>query len=209
MRNRVRAVYLGSILALALALPVRGDEPAATQTVETLHATLLAVMKDATALGYQGRYDRLAPVLKSHFDFPFMARFVLGPGWQELSPADQQRWIEAFERITTATYAFRFKGYTGESFKTLGQEPAGQDTLFVRTVVDRTDADDVELTYRLRQTSEGWRIIDIYQKGTVSELALRRSEYSAVLKRDGFEKLIETVNAKLAAYAAGTATESE
>lgn len=196
-------------LALAFTPAVRGDEPAATQTVETLHTALLGVMKDADALGYQGRYDRLAPVLKAHFDFPFMARFVLGPGWQTLAPPDQQRWLETFERITIATYAWRFKGYTGESFKTLGQEPAGQDTLFVRTVVDRTDAEDVELTYRLRKTDAGWRIIDIYQKGTISELALRRSEYSAVLKRDGFERLLETVNAKLAAYAAGTATETD
>lgn len=207
----MRTAQLGSlvVLALGLAQPLRADEPAATQTVETLHSALLGVMKEAEALGYQGRYDKLAPVLAAHFDFPFMARFVLGPGWQELSPADQQRWIEAFQRITTATYAWRFKGYTGESFKTLGQEPAGQDTLFVRTVVDRPDVEDVELTYRVRKTDTGWRIIDIYQKGTVSELALRRSEYSAVLKRDGFEKLLATVNAKLAAYAAGTATETE
>lgn len=207
----MRTVRLGGlvVLLLGLALPLRADEPAATQTVETLHAALLGVMKEAGTLGYQGRYDRLAPVLETHFDFPFMARFVLGPGWPALGPADQQRWIEAFSRITTATYAWRFKGYTGESFKTLGQEPAAQDTLFVRTVVDRTDADDVELTYRLRKTDAGWRIIDIYQKGTVSELALRRSEYSAVLKRDGFETLLATVNAKLAGYAAGTATEPE
>ena len=41
-----------------------------------------------------------------------------------------------------------------------------------------------------------WRIIDVYLNGTVSELALRRSEYSSVLKRDGFEKLIVMVDGK-------------
>ena len=39
-------------------------------------------------------------------------------------------------------------------------------------------------------------MIDVYLNGTVSELALRRSEYSTVLKRDGFEKLIETIDDK-------------
>ena len=36
----------------------------------------------------------------------------------------------------------------------------------------------------------GWRIVDIYLNGTVSELALRRSEYSALIQREGFEALL-------------------
>lgn len=193
---------LGGMLLCA---PARGAETAdeATQVVTGLHDTLLGVMKEATALGYQGRYDRIAPALTQAFDFESMARFVLGQQWKDLSPQDQARWLEAFERITVATYAGRFTGYTGEQFRTLGQDPAAQDTVFVRTVVDRPEVDDVELTYRLRKTDPGWKVIDVYQKGTVSELALRRSEYSSVLKRDGFEKLLEVVNAKIADTAAG------
>lgn len=185
----------------------RGDEPAAAAVVEQLNATLLSVMKDAETLGYQGRYDRLAPVLAQTFDFDFMARFVLGPGWQDLTPEDQQRWIAAFTKVTDATYAGRFTGWGGEEFKLLGQEVAPQDTVFVKTVLDRPKDEDVELTYRLRKTGAGWRVVDIYQKGTVSELALRRSEYSAVLKRDGFAKLLETVDAKAADYASGKLTQ--
>jgi phospholipid transport system substrate-binding protein len=183
--------------------PVRAADDGPEVVVERLHETLLGVMKEATVLGYQGRYSRIAPALQASFDFEFMARFVLGSGWKGLSESQQTAWTDAFVRITTATYASRFKGYGGEQFKTLGQDPAAQDTVFVRTVVDRPDADDVELTYRVRKTDQGWRIIDIYQKGTVSELALRRSEFSGVLKREGFDKLLEVVNAKIADYADG------
>jgi hypothetical protein len=34
--------------------------------------------------------------------------------------------------------------------------------------------------------------------GTVSELALRRSEYSSVCKRDGFESLLSSLEEKIA-----------
>jgi phospholipid transport system substrate-binding protein len=199
----IRPYALAALLTGLLATEARAANEDPTAVVNTLHETLLGVMKEADALGYSGRYDRIAPALEQSFDFDFMARFVLGQGWQELDAAQQQSWIDAFKRITIATYAGRFSGYTGEQFNTLGQETAAQDTVFVKTVVDRPDADDVELTYRLRKTQNGWRIIDIYQKGTVSELALRRSEYSSVLKREGFDKLLEVVNAKIAAYAAG------
>ncbi len=200
------AAAMLTVMSLLAVTQARADEAAATAVVEQLDSTLLSVMKDAKELGYQGRYDRLAPVLAKTFDFDFMARFVLGPGWQALQPADQQRWIAAFTKSTTATYAGRFTGWGGEEFKILGQEVAPQETIFVKTMVDRPKDDDVELTYRLRKTADGWRIVDIYQKGTVSELALRRSEYSAVLKRDGFAKLVETVDAKAADYASGKLT---
>lgn len=194
------------LLGVLCATSVAASESGAAAAVENLHATLLGAMKDATALGYQGRYDRIKPAVDANFDIDFMARFVLGPDGKDLGAADQGRWRDAFERITVATYAGRFTGWGGEQFKTLGEEPAAQDTVFVKTVLDRPDAENVQLTYRLRKTDGGWKIVDIYNKGTVSELALRRSDYSSVLKRDGFDKLLQTVDAKVADYASGKIT---
>lgn len=202
MLRSATALWLGVLLGA----PVWAAGDGATAVVENLHAALLGAMKDAGQLGYQGRYARIAPAVQQSFDLDFMARFVLGPDGKNLDAADQARWRDAFERITVATYAGRFTGWGGEQFKTLGEEPAAQDTVFVKTVLDRPDGDDVQLTYRLRKTDGGWKIVDVYNKGTVSELALRRSDYSSVLKRDGFEKLLQTVDAKVADYASGKIT---
>jgi phospholipid transport system substrate-binding protein len=203
MRRSVTALLLG----LLLGGPARGADSGATAAIEDLHRTFLGVMKDATTLGYQGRYARLAPAIETHFDLDFMAKFVLGPEGKDVDAADQARWRGAFESITVATYAGRFTGWGGEQFQTLGEEVGAQDTVFVKTMIDRPDAEDVQLTYRLRKANGGWRIVDIYNKGTVSELALRRSEYSSVLKRDGFDALLRTVDAKVADYASGKLTD--
>ena len=66
----------------------------------------------------------------------------------------------------------------------------------VKTRLVRPDDEDVTLDYRLRKTDTGWRIIDVYANGTISELALRRSEYSALLRREGFASLIEALDKK-------------
>jgi len=198
------AVALAS--AMALGTPAYGEETAVTFTA-ALNESLLAVMKDAEQLGYQGRYDRLAPLLDKSFDFPFMARFALGRAWKELDEEQQKKWLGKFIEVTTATYAGRFKADSGGHFETLGEEPAAQDTIFVKTKLVIPDNDDVELTYRVRKTAEGWRVIDVYLNGTVSELALRRSDYSAVLRREGFDKLLEVVDQKIAELAAGKVEE--
>jgi phospholipid transport system substrate-binding protein len=172
--------------------------PAATPVVEKLHDALTEVMKSAETLGYQGRYTQLTPIVAEAFDLPFMARKTVGRHWKKLPECDQTRWIEAFGRLTTATYADRFEGYSGESFRTDAEEPAIHDTMMVLTTLTRPDDEDVQLNYRLRRTGDGWKIIDIYLDGTVSELALRRSEYSSVLKREGFENLVSTLDGKVA-----------
>jgi phospholipid transport system substrate-binding protein len=185
-----------------------GTTPAAAR-VETLHAALLGVLKDSATLPYAARFARLAPVVQQTFDLAFMAEKCIGRSWRTLDAEDRTRWIATFTRFTTANYAGRFTGFAGQSFETLGEEPGASDTTLVRTELVNPAEENVELTYRLRKVGDDWRIIDVYLDGTVSELALRRTEYSSVLKRDGFDTLVELVDekiAKLAATEAGSAT---
>src|SRR5690606_5031242 len=104
----------GLVLLLLCVGPAVADDTGATATVEALHATLLGVMKDAKTLGYEGRVERIRPAVERAFDLDFMARFVLGAEGKSLSDADQERWREAFEGVTVATYAGRFTGWGGE-----------------------------------------------------------------------------------------------
>ena len=177
--------------------PADAGEILAAPSVERLHEALVGVMKSADDLGYAGRYDQLRPVVDETFDLGFMAEKSVGRHWKKLPESDQTRWLESFERLITANYAGRFDAYSGEAFETLGEEAAIHDTRVVRTRLLRPGDDAVQLDYRLREVDGSWRIIDIYLNGTVSELALRRSEYSSVLKRDGFEKLLTTIDAKV------------
>ena len=72
------------------------------------------------------------------------------------------------------------------------------DTMIVRTRLIDPGDEDVELNYRMHRTAEGWKIIDVYLDGTVSELALRRSEFSGIVKRESFDALIAALDAKIA-----------
>lgn len=179
------------------------DSGLATPIVESLHAGLIQIMRGGDELGYQGRYDHLSSIVVESFDLQFMASKSVGRHWRKLEEADQQRWLETFVQVITANYAGRFAGFSGEQFETLGEEPAIRDTRVVRTRLVRPSDDPVQLNYRLREVDGRWRIIDIYLNGTVSELALRRSEYSSVLKREGFEKLISDLNDKVASLREG------
>ncbi|MDH3686616.1 MAG: ABC transporter substrate-binding protein, partial [Myxococcales bacterium] len=208
-RPRNAATSLLAIAGLALplfgALGARSESPAADPApspaaeassdaatrapIERLYETLLEVMQQAEELGFDGRYAKLEPVVNETYDMEFMASRVVGRQYQRLAPEEQALWLKTFGQLTISTYADRFDGFDGERLEIGAVEESAGDTRIVRTVLHPSDDEPVQLDYRMRNTAAGWRIVDVYLSGTVSELALRRSDYSGVLRSDGFEAL--------------------
>jgi len=166
--------------------------------IERFNATLLEIMKGGEQLGYAGRFAKVEPVLVETFDVPFMAAKSVGTTWRKLDTDQRQRWVAAFQAYMVSNFADRFDEYTGQRLEVVGEKPASHDTRVVLTQIHRPGDDSVELNYRMRETDAGWRVVDIYSGGSVSEIALRRSEYAAVLKQGGIDKLIASVSAKTA-----------
>jgi phospholipid transport system substrate-binding protein len=188
---------------LALVTVARADDGSATAVVNRLNTALLDAMKQGDATGYQGRFDRLARVMRQVFDFDFMAEKSLGNAWSALSASDKARWRDLFSEFTIANYAANFDRFTGQQFQVVGEDASVNDSKLVKTKVVTPGADPVDLTYRLQKGTGGWRIVDVYLNGTVSELALRRSDYASVLQRDGFDALATVVHGKITDLAAG------
>ncbi len=197
-----RRLLITGLLWLPLAASAGEDAP--RERIDQLHQALLGVMQNAEELGYAGRAEKLGPVIPEYFDTEFMAQKSVGRHWKKATPSEQQRYLEAFRRFMVANYAGQFDGFSGQRFDTLGEEPARKDTMLVKSVLVNPDDKDVELNYRMRQVDGTWKIIDVYLDGTVSELALRRSEFSGIVKREDFDALIAAIDSRIAALASGT-----
>jgi phospholipid transport system substrate-binding protein len=170
--------------------------PEPESNVQSFYATLLMTMKSGPTLGESGRYAQLAPVVQQLFDVPYMARLAVGPSWASLSPDQQQQIISAFGHYIAATYADRFDSYSGEQLQVLSEEPLSYGTL-VQTRIIKSDGDNVTINYLMRQNGGTWQITDIYLDGTISQLAVQRSEFSSILQDQGVNGLITTLNHKV------------
>ena len=171
-------------------------KPAASDTIDAMHSAFLDVMKQATELGFDGRLNKLTPIVEQSFDLEFMALKTIGEGRKQLGAEQRARWVASFSKFLLSNYARRFDGFSGQSFETLREEPAPRRTVVVQTRLLRPNDKDVKLDYRLRPTASGWRIIDIYSNGNVSEVALRLSEFSSLFKKVGLDGLIASVDEK-------------
>jgi len=194
--NRRRALRALGALPGAVAAPAFGavDEASiVTAPIRAFYDALLDVMRRARALGVHGRYDALAPVIRATFDLAAMTRISVGPRWNAIPPEQQAALIDGFTRMTIATYASRFDGYSGERFEVDPAIETRKTGSVVHTRLVQSNGEPIAINYLMRHSAPGWKVVDVYLTGTISELATRRSEFSAILDAGGATKLIDTL----------------
>ena len=176
-------------------------------SVNAFHETLIGTMKDGRTLSQSGRCARIELVVHRLFDLPLMSRLAIGASWTTLSQAQQQLAIAAFGAYIAATYADRFDSYSGQRLEIVGQQPSSSG-IIVKTRIVKSNGEPVNVDYAMRQNDGAWQISDVYLDGTISQLATQRSEFGAILRREGFDGLIATLQRKVKLLAGNVASAS-
>jgi len=127
-----------------------------------------------------------------------MARVTTGRYWRDFTDDQKQQVVAAFRDLSIATYAARFDGSSGQRFEILGEEPASAGSVCVNNRIVPASGEPIRVDYLPRQDGGQWRVIDVYLKSSVSELAVRRAEFSNTLAKSGFDGLIADLKAKVA-----------
>jgi phospholipid transport system substrate-binding protein len=194
MTALVRRVALALLLLLPIA-PGAEAQQDPRPVVQGLYDVLLSTMKEASQLGFKGRYQRLDPAVRKAYDLPFMISIAVGPSWAKLNDSQKQKLSEAFARYSIAQYAGRFDGYSGERFE-VGNVSDNRAGKMVETKLVQGNGEPVQLNYQMHQAAGAWKIIDVFLSGTISQLAVNRAEFSGVIRRDGPDGLVTLLERK-------------
>ncbi len=195
-------ILFACLLAVVVA-PVQADSPAvvgARRSVDLLNNTLIEVMKSADRLRYQGRYKKLEPVVKEVFQFEGVAQIALGSHWKKLDQAQKLTFIGVLTNLSIATYAAQFNSYAGEKFQLEEAEEPKPERITLRYVMTAPNEKPIKFEYVVNQFEGKWEIINIIVDG-ISDLALKKAQYTSVIDREGFDKLVAKLNQKVADYA--------
>jgi phospholipid transport system substrate-binding protein len=190
----VPAVVVPTVPAMAASA---AQSAAPVGPVQRLDNALLEVMQNADALKFQGRYDKLAPVLNAVFDVPEMTRIAVGPMWNDASDSDKQEMVETFGRYMITMYASRFKGFDGETFEIADSKERDGGRVLVITKLNRKGKEPVQLSYLMKGQGDNWHVTDVYYNGSISQLAQLRSEFNGALRDGGVKNLKSVLEDKI------------
>jgi phospholipid transport system substrate-binding protein len=187
-----------------LSLPALAAAQSATDRVNALNQGIIALMKAAEQkVPARTRLQQFEPVVRENYDLETSLRVAASPDYDRAPPDQQKSLLEAFARRSAAQYVQRFTGYSGESFETVGNRPGPRGTTLVETRLIRPNDKPVTLTYVLRQRDGKWGIADVLLDGTISQLAVQRSDYANALRNGGIAALTKELNSYADGVAAG------
>lgn len=188
--NRTLALALAAAVPAVTALPAAAHAEPAGDTVQAFHGALLNLMKSGGTRASRAR--AIGPAVDRAFDIPLMARLSVGPSWTSIPAQQQAGLVQAFRNLTISQYAKNFDSFAGERFVMGGIDTRGGDKLVRNTLVAGKTSET--LNYRLRQSGGQWKIIDVYYRSAISQLATRRADFARVLKTGGAPALITHLN---------------
>lgn len=174
-------------LTLAIAaLTVRagdalGEQAApAARTIQYFYGTLIRVMQAGRMTPFTKRYQMLAPALEQAFDMMAIARAAVGLGWSTFSPAEQSQVLAAFRRYTVATWVSNFDSYTGQRLEVSPTPRSAGSALVVHTEIVPRSGSPRTIDYVMRQANGAWKVVDVLLDGTISQVSVLRSDFSAL-----------------------------
>ena len=186
-QRQIRVVLSFFLFLIPIPSALAGE---ASDTVAQLQETILKIMKGGKEWGYKGRYEIITPVVDKTHDLPVIARITVGRHWKKMTPEEQVKFANTFNELTHSTYAGRFNSYSGEEFSLISEKSVKRNRKLVQTRFVKADGEEIRFNYILHQTNDQWKIINIIVNG-VSDLALKRTEYSSIFKKNGYPSLIE------------------
>ncbi|MDH3693097.1 MAG: ABC transporter substrate-binding protein [Gammaproteobacteria bacterium] len=183
----VKSIRRLALLTITLCLSLNSYAQEAKDTISHLQDSLIELMKNSD-LDYQQRFEQIAPIVDATLDIPTISKLVLGRTWRELDDMQKSNFLEKFRELSISTYAYRFSSYNNEQFEIIGQEPPNRGRVVVTSELQLQNKPSIGFEYHLSESENGWRIVNIVVDG-VSDLALKRGEYNAVLSDGNFDDL--------------------
>ncbi|HEV7732915.1 MAG TPA: ABC transporter substrate-binding protein [Candidatus Binatia bacterium] len=192
MRRPLLATLL--VAGMLATIVAAADDPKAV--VQRTSDQVIAVLKDGS-LSSDTKRTKVEQVVLSSVDFPALSRLVLARNWSKFSPAQQQEFVQEFQRHLSATYGKRLDEYRNENLQIVGDRQESNGDWTVKSIIVRGGGNDVTVDYRLRQSDGQWKIIDFIIE-RVSLVANFRSQFQDIVANGGPERLLTLLREKTA-----------
>ena len=172
-----------------------GSNAGAGKFIQTLANEAIQVLS-TTKGSLQEREDKFRTLLRDDFAMEKIGRFVVGGYWRQMTPEQKKKYQKLFSEWVLRTYSVRLGGYSGEHFQVVRTSNVGARDVIVHTRIEKSAGDGFNANWRVRKVDGHYKIIDIYVEG-VSMAVTQRSEFESVLRRNGIDGLISTLQSRL------------
>ena len=197
-----RRLILAACVVSGLEPGLARADSAAAAPISALNAGLAVAEKNAST-PFADRYAALAPAVDSAFNLPQILQSTVGLRWAQIAPAQREKLLAAFRAFTIASYVANFNTNAGDGFKVLPETRAIGGDQVVETEIVPNSGDPTRIDYVMRQGQTGWQVVDVLEQGTISQVAVQRSDFRSLLADGTGVALTNSLNDRVAKLSGG------
>ena len=196
-RNIVGAAFLAGAVWIAFAgatAAAPASERSAEKFVASVGQEVVSVLAEPNVAKSQ-RHQSFRRIFAHALDLDLMARRVLGRHWRKATEDQKESYVKLFHEYVLSIYAVQLGGYAGEKFAVLRHRQTGDSDSVVTARITREFGAPVDLNFRVSDNGLRLRIVDVAVAG-VSLIVTKRSEFDAIIRREGLPGLLRRLDDK-------------
>ena len=168
---------------------------AATDHVRSKQAKLFSTVAQPRT---SARQAKLRKLFDEMLDYQAFAKASLGKQWSKRSAAEQKKFSALLEKLVRNNYKRNLKKMLDYQIRYVGEESSKGTTLVRTSAKHKTDARESELSidFRLKKSAGTFKVVDIVTE-EASMVKTYRSQFLRLIRKKGFDKLIEKLEKKL------------
>ncbi|MDC0747816.1 MlaC/ttg2D family ABC transporter substrate-binding protein [Polyangium mundeleinium] len=190
--NFVSALVLSFAVSLVGAAGL-AHAGAATDVVKAKQSALFDLLKKPS------NDAKVSAMFDELLDYQALAEASLGSEWAARTDAEKAQFSDLLKQLVRKSYERNLKKTLDFNIEYTAEEKKG-DAIVVKTrAVSKKDArsEPVEIAYVMAEKNGAWRVKDIITDD-VSLVSSYRSQFTKIVKKDGFPALIKKMKDKLA-----------
>lgn len=187
---------LFSVFAVSFGFVGSAQAGAALDIVKTKQTALFELIKKPSTPDNQKKIEGMFDEM---LDYKALAEGSLGDEYGKLSDADRAEFNNLLKQLVRKAYEKNLKKTVAFEIQYLGEQPADPATMVNTKAVHKTDSreEPIEINFKMLQRDGAWKVQDIVTEGQ-SLVSSYKSQFTKIIKKDGFKALIEKMKKKLA-----------
>jgi phospholipid transport system substrate-binding protein len=140
------------------------------------------------------RRAKIRGIINPKFNYQEMGKRSLAKNWKKLSSSERKEFVALFAKLLENSYASKIESYKDEKINYVDEVLKGKYAMVKTEVVRKNDSIGVD--YKLLKRGDNWQVYDFIIEG-VSMVRNYRSQFSKIIHKESFNKLMEQMDEKV------------
>lgn len=196
MKRRMMHVW-AAVISLLMTVGASGIAFAgpATDIVKAKQTALFDLLKNASPANQK----KVTAIFDEMLDYAALSEASLGKEWAARSDAEKAEFSGLLKQLVHKAYEKNLKKTLNFNIEYVAEETKGEAIIVKTKAVSKTNAreEPIEIAFKMTQVKGEWRVADIITE-EVSLVSSYRSQFTKIIKKDGFPVLITKMKDKIA-----------